>query len=100
MFATTDKSMKHKGISAFQVPMPTQGLSLGKKEDKLGIRASSTSNIIFEDCVVPRENLLGQPGIGFKVGDVRYISLWKLDWSQWSHRIMQSNLEIVSQMCD
>ena len=67
MFATTDRSMKHKGISAFAVPMPTQGLSLGKKEDKLGIRASSTSNIIFEDCAVPRENMLGKPGIGFKV---------------------------------
>lgn len=67
VFATTDRSMKHKGISAFAVPMPTQGLSLGKKEDKLGIRASSTSNIIFEDCAVPRENMLGKPGIGFKV---------------------------------
>ena len=68
VFATTDRSMKHKGISAFHVPMPTQGLSLGKKEDKLGIRASSTSNIIFEDCAVPAEHLLGKPGIGFKVG--------------------------------
>ena len=68
VFATTDRSMKHKGISAFYVPMPTPGLSLGKKEDKLGIRASSTSNVIFEDCAVPQEYLLGKPGIGFKVG--------------------------------
>ena len=67
VFATTDRSMKHKGISCFYVPMPTNGLSLGKKEDKLGIRASSTSNIIFEDCAVPQDHLLGQPGIGFKV---------------------------------
>nr|XP_033811394.1 short-chain specific acyl-CoA dehydrogenase, mitochondrial isoform X2 [Geotrypetes seraphini] len=67
VFATTDKSLKHKGISAFMVPMPTPGLSLGKKEDKLGIRASSTANLIFEDCCIPKENLLGQLGQGFKI---------------------------------
>jgi len=66
-FATTDKSKKHKGISAFIVPMDTPGVSLGKKEDKLGIRASSTSNVIFEDCAIPKENLLGEPGMGFKI---------------------------------
>ncbi len=67
VFATTDRSMKHKGISAFLVPMPTPGLSLGKKEDKLGIRASSTCNLIFEDCRIPAENMLGEPGMGFKI---------------------------------
>ncbi|KAK4813258.1 hypothetical protein QYF61_019061 [Mycteria americana] len=102
VFATTDKSLKHKlpgrvapvknvwrkpvdtqvsgklapflriwvllqGISAFLVPMPTAGLSLGKKEDKLGIRASSTANLIFEDCRIPKANLLGQLGMGFKI---------------------------------
>uniref|UniRef100_A0A8C6Z1S0 Short-chain specific acyl-CoA dehydrogenase, mitochondrial n=2 Tax=Nothoprocta TaxID=8806 RepID=A0A8C6Z1S0_NOTPE len=67
VFATTDKALKHKGISAFLVPMPTAGLSLGKKEDKLGIRASSTANLIFEECRIPRDNLLGQPGMGFKI---------------------------------
>ena len=67
VFATTDKSKKHKGISAFIVPRNAPGVSLGKKEDKLGIRASSTSNVIFEDCVVPKGNLLGQPGMGFKI---------------------------------
>ncbi|XP_024053788.1 short-chain specific acyl-CoA dehydrogenase, mitochondrial isoform X2 [Terrapene carolina triunguis] len=67
VFATTDKSQKHKGISAFLVPMPTPGLSLGKKEDKLGIRASSTANLIFEDCRIPKANLLGQQGMGFKI---------------------------------
>ena len=66
-FATTDKSKKHKGISAFVVPMPSEGLSLGKKEDKLGIRASSTANVIFEDCQIPKENLVGEPGMGFKI---------------------------------
>ena len=54
VFATTDKSKKHKGISAFVVPEPTPGLSLGKKEEKLGIRASATSNVIFEECRIPK----------------------------------------------
>ena len=67
VFATTDRSQKHRGISAFIVPMPTEGLSLGKKEDKLGIRASSTSNLIFDQCHIPRANLLGEPGQGFKI---------------------------------
>lgn len=67
LFATTDKSMKHKGISAFIVDKPSNGLSLGKKEDKLGIRGSSTSSLIFEDCPVPIENMLGEPGMGFKI---------------------------------
>ena len=48
------------GISAFIVPRDTPGLSLGKKEDKLGVRATSTSNVIFEDCVIPKENILGK----------------------------------------
>ena len=47
--------------------MPTPGLSLGKKEDKLGIRASSTCNLIFEDCRIPKTNLLGEAGEGFKI---------------------------------
>jgi len=67
VFATTDRSAKHKGISAFLVPKPIKGLELGKKEDKLGIRASSTCYLIFEDCEIPRENLLGQEGMGFKI---------------------------------
>ncbi|KAI5721886.1 hypothetical protein M8J76_000331 [Diaphorina citri] len=67
VFATTDKSKKHKGISAFIVDKPTEGLSLGKKEDKLGINASSTCSLIFEDCSIPAENLLGEPGMGFKI---------------------------------
>lgn len=56
------------GISAIIVPKPIKGLELGKKEDKLGIRGSSTCNLIFDSCKVPKENLLGSPGFGFKVG--------------------------------
>ncbi|XP_059487317.1 short-chain specific acyl-CoA dehydrogenase, mitochondrial [Neocloeon triangulifer] len=67
VFATTDKAKKHKGISAFLVPKPIEGLALGKKEDKLGIRASSTCNLVFEDCKIPKENILGEPGMGFKI---------------------------------
>lgn len=67
VFATTDKKLKHKGISAFLVPMPHPGLSLGKKEDKLGIRATSTANIILEECRVPLGNMLGPRGSGFKI---------------------------------
>ncbi|KAM9841012.1 short-chain specific acyl-CoA dehydrogenase, mitochondrial [Aulostomus maculatus] len=67
VFATTDKKLKHKGISAFWIPMPHPGLSLGKKEDKLGIRASSTANIILEDCRIPLGNMLGPRGAGFKI---------------------------------
>ncbi len=67
VFATTDRAAKHKGISAFLVPMPSEGLSLGKKEDKLGIRASSTCNLIFEGCRLPHSALLGETGAGFKI---------------------------------
>mmetsp|Transcript_10032 Transcript_10032/g.20709 ORF Transcript_10032/g.20709 Transcript_10032/m.20709 type:complete len:453 (+) Transcript_10032:105-1463(+) len=67
VFATTDKSLKHKGISAFVVPMDAPGFSLGAKEDKLGIRASSTSNLIMENVRIPKGNLIGEPGQGFKI---------------------------------
>lgn len=67
VFATTDKSLKHKGISAFIVPMDLEGFSLGAKEDKLGIRASSTANLIMENVRIPKDNLLGEEGQGFKI---------------------------------
>ena len=67
----TFSNLVSKGISAFIVPKPTPGLSLGKKEDKLGIKGSSTCNLIFEDCRIPAENLLGEPGFGFKIAMVR-----------------------------
>jgi butyryl-CoA dehydrogenase len=67
VFATLDKSLAHKGIIALIIDMPSVGLTLGKKEDKLGIRGSSTCNLIFEECRVPLENLLGQEGDGFKI---------------------------------
>lgn len=67
VMATSDKSKKHKGISAFAVDMSSPGISFGKLEQKLGIRASPTVSVIFEDVVVPASQMLGQPGEGFKV---------------------------------
>lgn len=67
VFATTDKTIKHRGISAFIVDMKAPGVSIGKKEDKLGIRGSSTGTVTFEDCKVPKNQLLGQLGYGFKI---------------------------------
>jgi butyryl-CoA dehydrogenase len=58
---------RHKGISAFIVPMDTPGFSLGAKEEKLGIRASSTSNLIMDQVRIPKDCLLGEPGQGFKI---------------------------------
>jgi len=67
VFATTDKTLKNKGISAFVVPMDSPGFSLGAKEDKLGIRASSTSNLIMDQVRIPKDCLLGEEGQGFKI---------------------------------
>jgi alkylation response protein AidB-like acyl-CoA dehydrogenase len=66
VFMVTDPEKKQKGISAFLVPGDTPGLTRGKKEPKLGIRASATSELLFENCRVPAENLLGKEGEGFK----------------------------------
>ena len=63
--AVTDKTASHHGISAFIVEKGMPGFSAGKKENKLGLRASDTSTIIFDDCHLPKENLLGEPGHGF-----------------------------------
>jgi alkylation response protein AidB-like acyl-CoA dehydrogenase len=67
VFATLDPELGYKGITAFIVEKGATGLSLGRKEDKLGIRASSTCELVFSDCVVPEENVLGEPGKGYKI---------------------------------
>lgn len=67
VFAMTDKSKGTKGISCFIVEKSFPGFSIGKKEDKMGIRASSTTELIFENCIVPKENLIGQEGRGFGI---------------------------------
>ncbi|SRR6266481_361595 len=67
LLATVDPSAGYKGITAFIVENSFPGFSVGKKEDKLGIRASSTCELILEDCRVPKENVLGEPGKGYKI---------------------------------
>lgn len=67
VFATVDPAAGYKGITAFLVPQGAEGLTLGKKEDKLGIRASSTCELIFRDCVVPSAQVLGEVGRGYKI---------------------------------
>lgn len=67
IFAMTDKSKGLKGISAFIVEKDFKGFKIGKKERKLGIHGSSTTELIFENCIVPKENLLGQIGKGFGI---------------------------------
>jgi len=67
LMATLDPSAGYKGITAFLVEKGFPGFSVGKKEDKLGIRASSTCELILEDCRVPKENVLGEVGKGYKI---------------------------------
>ncbi|HIU44602.1 MAG TPA: acyl-CoA dehydrogenase [Candidatus Ventrousia excrementavium] len=67
VFAMTDKSKGTRGISAFIVEKDFPGFSIGTKEKKMGIRGSSTTELIFENCIVPAENLLGQEGKGYSI---------------------------------
>ncbi|MFZ0799195.1 MAG: acyl-CoA dehydrogenase, partial [Terriglobales bacterium] len=67
LFATVDASKGYKGITAFLIEKNFPGFTVGKKEDKLGIRASSTCELILEDCRVPAENVLGEVGKGYKI---------------------------------
>ncbi|OFI06214.1 acyl-CoA dehydrogenase [Clostridium acetireducens DSM 10703] len=67
IFAMTDKSKGVKGISCFIVEKGDKGFSIGKVEDKMGIRASSTTELVFEDCVIPKDRLVGKEGKGFGI---------------------------------
>ncbi len=67
VFATLDATLGYKGITCFLVEKGTPGFSLGRKEDKLGIRASSTCELMFSNCHVPANNVLGEPGKGYKI---------------------------------
>jgi alkylation response protein AidB-like acyl-CoA dehydrogenase len=67
VFATLDPAAGYKGITAFLVEKGAAGFTVGRKEDKLGIRASSTCELLFDNCTVPAENLLGEPGKGYKI---------------------------------
>ena len=67
IFANIDPSKGYRGITAFILERNTPGFAIGKKEDKLGIRASSTCELILDDCYVPENQVLGDPGMGYKV---------------------------------
>lgn len=67
VIAMTDKAQGTKGISAFIVEYPTEGFTIGKKEEKMGLNGSSTAELIFENCRIPKENLLGKVGKGFNL---------------------------------
>lgn len=67
VFANVNPEAGYKGVTAFLVEKSFQGFSVGKKENKLGIRASSTTELILEDCIVPKENVMGDVGVGYKV---------------------------------
>jgi alkylation response protein AidB-like acyl-CoA dehydrogenase len=67
VFATVNPDAGHRGVTAFLVPRATPGLAVGRKEDKLGIRASSTCEVVLDDCAVPKSHLVGPIGQGYKV---------------------------------
>jgi alkylation response protein AidB-like acyl-CoA dehydrogenase len=92
VMASTDKSKGKKGVSAFIVERGTAGFRPGKKEDKLGVRSSDTSELIFEDCRIPAENLLGREGNGF-VDTLRILDRGRIGIAAFSLGIAQASLE-------
>lgn len=92
VFATTDKSLGHKGVSTFIVEKDFPGFSVGKHEDLLGLRATSNCELQFDDCKVPRENLLGDEGQGFKIA-LHTIDVSRIDIGAQAVGISQAALE-------
>jgi alkylation response protein AidB-like acyl-CoA dehydrogenase len=90
--AVTDKGKAKKGISAFIVERGTKGFRAGKKENKLGVRSSDTSELILEDCRVPADGLLGREGMGF-VDTLRILDRGRIGIAAWSLGIAQASLE-------
>jgi len=92
VMAVTDRSAGKKGISAFVVERGTRGFRSGKKEDKLGVRSSDTSELAFEDCRVPAANLVGQPGLGF-VDTLKILDRGRVGIAAFSLGIAQAALD-------
>ena len=90
--AVTDKTRGKKGISAFVVERGTKGFRSGKKEDKLGVRSSDTSELVFEDCRIPAENLLGQQGHGF-IDTLKILDRGRIGIAAFCLGIAQASLE-------
>src|SRR5258708_35281743 len=92
VMAVTDKAKTKKGISAFIVERGAKGVRSGKKEDKLGVRSSDTSPLVFEDCRVPAANLLGQEGHGY-VDTLEILERGRIGIAAFSIGIAQASLE-------
>jgi alkylation response protein AidB-like acyl-CoA dehydrogenase len=92
IMAVTDRTKGKKGISAFVVERGTKGFRPGKKEDKLGVRSSDTSELVLEDCRVPGGNLLGKEGNGF-VDTLRILDRGRIGIAAWAVGIAQGSLE-------
>jgi alkylation response protein AidB-like acyl-CoA dehydrogenase len=92
VMAVTDRSKGKKGISAFIVEQGTKGFRAGKKEDKLGVRSSDTSELVFEDCRIPVANLLGVEGMGF-IDTLRILDRGRIGIAAFSVGIAQAALE-------
>ena len=92
VMAVTDRTKGKKGISAFIVERGTPGFRSGKKEDKLGVRSSDTSELVFEDCRVPADNLLGQEGHGF-IDTLRILDRGRIGIAAFAVGIAQAALE-------
>jgi hypothetical protein len=92
VMAVTDRALGKKGISAIVVERGTRGFRSGRKEDKLGVRSSDTSELVFEDCRVPAANLLGQEGMGF-VDTLRILDKGRIAIAAFSLGIAQAALE-------
>ena len=92
VMAVTDKSRGKKGISAFIVERGTAGFRSGKKEDKMGVRCSDTSELVLEECRVPASNLLGQEGMGF-IDTLRILDRGRIGIAAFSLGIAQASLE-------
>jgi alkylation response protein AidB-like acyl-CoA dehydrogenase len=90
--AVTDKGKGKKGISAFVIERGTKGFRAGKKEDKLGVRSSDTSELVLEDCRVPAANLLGREGHGF-IDALRILDRGRIGIAAFSIGIAQASLE-------
>ncbi|MEO0113273.1 MAG: acyl-CoA dehydrogenase [candidate division WOR-3 bacterium] len=92
VFATIDKEKEHKGICALIVERDFEGFSIGKHEDLMGLRSTANCELIFEDCKVPKENLLGNIGEGFKIA-MHTLDVSRIDIGAQSVGIAQAALE-------